>query len=67
MSDVNQQETDSEKRPIIEADSDLFYMKVVGAEGETTKDVKKVFDEEFKKSLESVQENIEKIEDRTFR
>ena len=67
MSDLNQQESDSEKRPSIEADSELFYMKVVGAEGETTEDIKQIFDEEFEKSLESVQENIEKIEDKTFR
>lgn len=67
MSEVNPNESDSEKRPSIVVDSDIVYMEVNGAEGETVEDIEEVFDRKFEQTLESVQENIEKIQDKTFR
>jgi len=42
-------------------------MKITGAEGESTEDIQKVFNEEFESKLNAVQENIEKVKDKTFR
>lgn len=67
MSEVDPNESDSEKRPSIVVDSDIVYMEVNGAEGETVEDVEEVFERKFKDTLEQVQENIEQVQDKTFR
>lgn len=67
MSDVDPNESDSEKRASIVVDSDIIYMEVKGAEGETLEDVDEVFERRFQNTIESVQENIEKVQDKTFR
>lgn len=67
MSDVDPNESDSEKRASIVVDSDIIYMEVKGAEGETLEDVDEVFERRFQNTIESVQENLEKVQDKTFR
>lgn len=67
MSDLDPNESDSEKRPSIVVDSDIIYMEVKGGEGEDIEDVEDVFERRFQETIESVQKNIEKVQDKTFR
>lgn len=66
MSDLDQQEADSEKRAQITVDAPFLYLEVCGAEGESLEDIEDVFEDTFEDVVTRVEEAAEKLEDKTF-